>query len=131
MKTRNLRFTHIVEDFERLAAAIRRAKVRRYGAVGAIVADSRVPASMDRWAVGNRFGQFRELIIRREVRTDGVPTWFDAKENPAHVGYIDRQGLRVYVELEVDAARRSQPSTFDREVLTLAEAAPKQPGLFG
>lgn len=131
MKKRNFRVTALIQDLDWIIESIRKSRARTFGKCGLIVPDDKVPASMERWAIGRTFGQFHEKIIRREVRTDGVPSWFDAKENPAHVGFIDRAGLRAYVELEIDEEQRSRPSTFDVEIRNLAVVQPSQTDLFG
>jgi hypothetical protein len=86
-----------------------------------IVPEHEIPVYLDCYAPGRTYGRYKERIIKREVRRESVPSWFDArKHNSGQFGIIGRNGLRVYIIVELDHEARSGPSTFDEEIVKLA-----------
>jgi hypothetical protein len=96
----------------------------------AIIADEDVPASFDPYLPGHHYGRYDEVIVRREVRSQGTPDWFDPRVTPGQFGIIGRDGVRIYIQVRLDVEKRDEPSTFDREVLTLVERPVEQTSLF-
>jgi hypothetical protein len=95
----------------------------------AIIDDESAPASVNRYAVGCTYGRYYERITQREIRRTGVPAWFDPRFNPGQFGIII-DGVRCYIQVELDEQARSAPSTFDNTILSLVEPEPEALSLF-
>jgi hypothetical protein len=123
------RIVEVTPDFvTRFADALARRAERR--ARGGIVPEAEIPDDLAHYAPGQTYGRFQEIVVRREVRTEGVPAWFDPRaHNSGHFGIVGRNGLRVYLAVEIDLAARMAPSVFDQEIATLAVRTPVQDSL--
>jgi hypothetical protein len=109
----------------RCAGALKRRAERR--ARHGIVPEADIPEYLSPYAPGQTYGRFNELIVRREVRTEGVPAWFDPRDhNSGHFGIVGRNGLRVYLAVETNVEVRTAPSIFDEEIAALAVRTPVQ-----
>ena len=125
---RDLQITKIVDDAQPIIRALDRFLARKSGVAPIVKADSN---EAKHFAIGNRYGRFDEVIIKREVLRSGVPTWFDPREHPGQFGVIGPDGIRIYIAVDLNIDKRNEPSIFDTELLTLAEEEPQQASLFG
>lgn len=121
-----LRWKEVSPLTERALNKLQRLIDLRQHQPGNILADSEVPESLDRYKPGNTYGAHRETIIRREVRREGTPKWFDPISIPGHFGIITDDGYRCYIEVEVDVDARNLPSTFETRLRELVEDEPDQ-----
>jgi hypothetical protein len=119
----------IAELSEKTLDMLRRRVERTASFAGDVYPDEAVPADLDYLKPGNVFGRFRETIIRREVRREGIPAWFDPQHIPGQQGVISRDGVRCYIELELNLEARNAPSTFEAGLLALTEDDPEQTSL--
>ena len=101
----------------------------RNAPLGEILNEDEIPSEFNRFAPGQIFGAHKETIIRREVRRTGTPIWFDPMTVPGHFGFVSEDGLRCYIEVEVDCVARNLPSTFETRIAGLVEDDPVQLGL--
>lgn len=95
-----------------------------------IIPEALAPKEFDHLRPGRHYGAFNEVILRREMRRDGVPKWFNPIETPGQFGIINPNGLRCYIEVDIDVARRNEPTTFQTHILPLVDEIPEQTSLF-
>jgi hypothetical protein len=126
----HFKFIAVKEDLSWVEKAAATHVSRKRAKLGIVLLEEQVPKAFHKYDVGKRFGSFHELIEFREIRTDGIPSWFKPKEEPGHIGLIDAAGFRVYLRLTVDVEKRSQPSIFDQMIMEFAEPEPEQTTLF-
>jgi hypothetical protein len=98
---------------------------------GDLLTESEIPADFERFAVGHTYGRHRETILTREVRRNGTPEWFDPRVNPGQYGYVSPNGLRVFMQTDLNIESRNAPSVFDEKILALVEYNPEPMSLFG
>jgi len=121
----------IIDDVEDLVKKLGRWFERRRPKLAKhILSEHEVPRNLDRYRPGNRYGRYDEIILRREVRTEGIPNWFDPREVPGQFGIIGDDGMRCYIEVDLDIPQRNLPSIFDSQIATLVEANVEQTSLF-
>jgi hypothetical protein len=122
----------IIDERAPLLAALQRFIERRGTCLSPddVISDQDLPHGFDRYQIGQPYGRYHEPIVRREVRRDSVPIWFDPRVSPGQFGLIGTDGLRCYIEVEINHEQRSAPSTFDEDIMTLVERTPEQTALF-
>jgi hypothetical protein len=90
----------------------------------------KTPNTYEELAPGNRYGRYNEVIRRRELRRRGTPDWFDPQNVPGQFGIIGPDGVRCYIEVELNWELRDKPSTFDLQIASLVEPRAEQISLF-
>jgi hypothetical protein len=122
----------IIDEPEAMLRALERYLSRRKTTdpQEAALRENEIPEELRIYDPGCRYGRYHEEIVKREVRREGWPEWFDPRYNTGQFGLVVG-AYRVYIQVRNDDAARSAPSTFDEKIMGFVVPASEQASLFG